>query len=96
MILKASPEAIASTGKGLVNNAESYLAEVKVLYDTVDNLTSSWQGSDNVSFANTVNGYRENIEALGKVVGNYGVFLQETANKLAELQSEIANSAASL
>ena len=91
MELKASPEEIRNAGKSLVGNAESYLSSVKDLYATVDNLQATWQGSDNVQFANTVNGYKENITALGQVIGNYGVFLQETANSLAELQARIAN-----
>ncbi len=96
MVLKASPEEIRTAGKGLVGNADSYLASVKAIYETVDNLQSSWQGSDNQQFVNTVNGYKENINALGQVIGNYGVFLQETANSLEKLQADIANQARAL
>ena len=96
MVLKASPEEIRTAGKSLVENAENYLNYVKNIYNTVDNLQASWQGSDNVQFANTVNGYKENINALGQVIGNYGVFLQETANSLEKLQAEIAQQASNL
>ena len=96
MVLKASPEEIRTAGKNLVGNAESYLGSVKSLYETVDTLATNWQGSDNVQFANTVNGYKENINALGQVIGNYGVFLQETANSLEKLQAEIAQQASNL
>jgi uncharacterized protein YukE len=96
MVLKASPEEIRTAGKNLVGNAESYLGSVKSLYETVDTLAQNWQGSDNVQFANTVNGYKENINALGQVIGNYGVFLQETANSLEKLQAEIAQQASNL
>ena len=96
MVLKASPEQIRGAGKKLVSDAESYLNSVRQLYETVDNLQASWQGADNVKFATTVNGYKENITALGQVIGNYGVFLQETANSLEKLQAEIAQQAANL
>ena len=96
MVLKASPEEIRTAGKGLVDNAESYLGSVKNLYNTVDNLQQKWQGSDNMQFVSTVNGYKENINALGQVIGNYGVFLQETANSLEKLQAEIAQQASNL
>lgn len=96
MVLKASPEEIRTAGKNLVGNAESYLGSVKSLYDTVDNLKANWQGSDNEQFANTVYSYKENINALGQVIGNYGVFLQETANSLEKLQAEIAQQASNL
>lgn len=96
MVLKASPEEIRTAGKSLVGNAESYLGSVKSLYETVDTLQNNWKGADNAQFANTVNGYRENINALGQVIGNYGVFLQETANSLEKLQAEIAQQASNL
>jgi WXG100 family type VII secretion target len=96
MVLKATPEEIRTAGKNLVGNAESYLGSVKSLYETVDNLQANWKGSDNQQFASTVNGYKENINALGQVIGNYGVFLQETANSLEKLQAEIAQQASQL
>ncbi len=96
MVLKATPEEIRTAGKSLVGNAESYLGSVKSLYETVDNLQEKWKGADNVKFATTVNGYKENIMALGQVIGNYGVFLQETANSLEKLQAEIAQQASNL
>lgn len=96
MILKASPEEIRTAGRKLVQNAESYLASVKSLYDTVDNLAANWAGKDNLTFATTVYGYKENIDALGQVIGNYGVFLQETGNSLEKLQADIAQQASSL
>ena len=96
MILKANPGEIMAAGKNLVSYAEEYIGTVKRLYGTVDDLKSSWQGEDNQKFANTVNSYRENINALGQVIGNYGVFLQETANSLEKLQAEIAQQASNL
>ncbi len=96
MVLKATPEEIRTAGKNLVGNAESYLGSVKSLYETVDNLQANWKGADNIQFATTVNGYKENITALGQVIGNYGVFLQETANSLEKLQAEITEQASNL
>lgn len=96
MILKARPEEIRTAGKKLVANAESYLTSVKNLYQTVDGLKASWQGADNQQFAATVYGYKENIDALGQVIGNYGVFLQETGNSLEKLQADIAQEATRL
>ena len=96
MVLKATPEELRTAGKGLVGNAESYLESVKRLYSAVDNLKSAWTGNDNQQFVATVYGYRENINALGQVIGNYGVFLQETGNNLEKLQAEIAQQASNL
>ena len=96
MRLKASPEEIRTAGKKLVSNAETYLAAVKRIYSTVDELKTHWQGADNQQFAATVYSYKENIDALGRVIGNYGVFLQETGNSLEKLQADIAQQARNL
>lgn len=96
MVLKATPEELRTAGKKLVSNAESYLGSVKRIYEAVDNLRANWQGTDNQSFVATVYSYKENIDALGKVIGNYGVFLQETGNSLEKLQAEIAQQATNL
>lgn len=96
MILKARPDDIRNAGKQLVSDAEAYIASVKSLYETVDNLKQSWQGSDNQEFAATVYSYKDNIDALGQVIGNYGVFLQETGSSLEKLQSDIAQEASQL
>ena len=96
MILKASPEEIRTGGKNLVNNADSYLAEDKAIFEVVNNLQNKWKGADNQQFASTINGYKENIDALGQVVGNYGVFLQETGNSLEKLQADVAEQSGNL
>ena len=96
MILKASPSEISESGKKLVGNAENYMRDVNQIYTTVDSLGNSWQGKDNADFVSTVYSYKENITALGQVIGNYGVFLQETANSLTKLQAEIAQTATRL
>lgn len=96
MVLKATPEEIRTAGKKLVANAETYLASVKSLYQTVDSLKANWQGADNQQFVTTVYSYKENIDALGQVIGNYGVFLQETGNSLEKLQADIAQQASAL
>ena len=96
MILKANPDEIKTAGRKLVSNAEAYMSSVKSLYETVDNLKATWQGADNQQFASTVYSYKDNIDALGQVIGNYGVFLQETGSSLEKLQSDIANEASQL
>ena len=96
MILKANPGEIMAAGKNLVSYAEEYIGTVKNLYETVDGLKATWQGEDNQQFAATVYSYKDNIDALGQVIGNYGVFLQETGNSLEKLQSDIAQEASQL
>ena len=94
--VKANPEEIRSGGKTLVNDADSYLADVKSMYGVIDQLRDTWKGADNQQFCSTLDGYKENINALGQVIGNYGVFLQETGNSLEKLQADVADQAGRL
>ena len=96
MYVKANPDEIRNGGKNLVNDADSYLADVKNIYGVIDNLRNNWKGVDNQEFCKTLDGYKENIDALGQVIGNYGVFLQETGNSLEKLQADIAQQASQL
>ena len=94
--VKANPDEIRTGGKNLVNDADSYLADVKNIYGVIDNLRNNWKGVDNQEFCKTLDGYKENIDALGQVIGNYGVFLQETGNSLEKLQADVADQAGRL
>ena len=79
--------------KKVVTKADDYLADVKELYELINSVDGVWKGVDNASYTNKIADYEQNIKSLGQVVGNYGVFMQETANNYDKLQSEIAQDA---
>ena len=82
-----------TNGKKVVTKADDYLADVKELYELINSVDGVWKGVDNASYTNKIADYEQNIKSLGQVVGNYGVFMQETANNYDKLQSEIAQDA---
>ena len=82
-----------TTGKKIVSKADDYLADVKELYDLIESVNGVWKGVDNTNYTNKIAEYEQNIKSLGQVVGNYGVFMQETANNYDKLQGEIAQDA---
>lgn len=82
-----------TNGKKVVTKADDYLADVKELYELINSVDGVWKGVDNASYTNKIADYEANIKSLGQVVGNYGVFMQETANNYDKLQSEIAQDA---
>lgn len=86
-----------SNASGQVSSqATEYMLAVKKLYDTVENLSEHWKGSDNEQYKATLAGHRSNLEALGTVIGNYGSFLGTTASELQKLQEEVASGASRL
>ena len=82
-----------TNGKKVVTKADDYLADVKELYELINSVNGVWKGVDDASYTNKIADYEQNIKSLGQVVGNYGVFMQETANNYDKLQSEIAQDA---
>ena len=82
-----------TNGKKVVTKADDYLADVKELYELINSVDGVWKGVDNASYTNKIADYEQNIKSLGQVVGNYGVFMEETANNYDKLQSEIAQDA---
>lgn len=94
--MRVMPGELATAGRTICEHARSYKDSVKNIYEVVNNLQEIWQGADNQAFANQVNSYRGNIDALGSSIDNYGVFLQETAFKLQELQANNASGASRL
>ena len=79
MNIQADTSSLRTLGNQVLENASEYQNEVSKVYESVDNLSASWQGADNQEYVNKVNEYKESIEALGKAIGNYGQFLVDTA-----------------
>ena len=94
--LAMDSEGTRNTGKKVVTKADDYLADVKELYELINSVDGVWKGVDNAEYTKTIADYEQNIKSLGQVVGNYGVFIQETANSLDKLNAEIAAQATKL
>lgn len=96
MNLQANLQQMSTDARDISSSASEYQNSVKTLYTAVEELTNSWQGTDNAQYANKVNSYRDEIEALGQIVNNYAVFLNRAAASLEELQGEITSAAGRL
>lgn len=96
MNLQANLGQMSYEAKEIQDAAVEYNNAVNELYKIVDNLSSSWQGTDNVAFANQVNSYKQEIVALGNVVNNYALFLNKTSGSLNDLQGDISSAAGKL
>ena len=96
MALVASYEEIKSAANSIKTSAEDYKSGVDAIYTVVDNLSNDWKGVDNVSFAEKVNSYKNDILALGSAVANYAKFLDVSVKTLEETQNEISSAATKL
>ncbi len=96
MDLQADLGQMKQDAREISNAAKEYEDAVTQLYNIVDNLSSSWQGVDNIAFVNTVNNYKKEIQTLGQVVNNYAIFLDGASNSLDDLQGDVGSAATKL
>ncbi len=95
-MIRASYAEMLSAATNITKAADDYKANVDSLYQIVDNLSSNWKGSDNISFANTVTGYKDDLKSLGDVVDSYAKFLSKSAQTISQTQDEISGAARKL
>lgn len=93
MNISANPDAIRRLGGEVKSKGDEYIQEVNRIYQAVEDLKNGWQGSDNQSYVNKVNEYKEAITNLGMILEDYGNFLVNTANKLQGVQNDISQAA---
>lgn len=70
-----------------------FKSQYSKMFNVVENLSSSWQGQDNVNFATTVTGYKEDFEKIKAAIDEYVNFMNQAAKIYRETQDMIANSA---
>ncbi len=95
-MIRASYTEMKSQSTKIKNAANEYKSNVDSLYEIVDNLSANWKGTDNISYANTVNGYKNDLKLLGDIVNNYADFLSNGADIIRAAQDEISSSAGRL
>ena len=95
-MIRASYAEMQTAANEISKASEEYKANVDSLYGIVDNLVNNWKGTDNVSFANTVNGYKNDLKSLGDIVNSYATFLNNAARTISSTQDEISGAASKL
>lgn len=70
-----------------------FKAQYEKLFNVVENLSATWQGQDNVNFATTVTGYKEDFEKIKTAIDEYVSFMRQAAKIYRETQETIASSA---
>ena len=95
-MIRASYAEMQSAATEMSKAAEEYKNNVEGLYQIVDSLVNNWKGADNVKFAETVNGYKNDLTALGDIVNSYAGFLNKSAQVISETQDSVSSAASRL
>ena len=87
------PAKLESQASRISDLNADFLSQYTKMFEVVENLRSSWQGRDNVNFATTVTGYREDFEKIKAAIDDYVSFMNQAAKVYRETQQSIADSA---
>ncbi len=94
--MRVSPETLMSKGSSLGQVSGEYHSTIREIYSELDRLRDAWEGASSNEYMGKLESYRGNIEAVGRVINNYGIFLQETGRNLEQMEADNAAGAARL
>lgn len=91
-----TPEQLIEISKHLGNVSNEFLNEVAKMYNTLDDLNAKWEGTGSSGYYNAINSHKEDVKAIGTVIGQYSEFLGKASNTYNATDSEVAGNASRL
>ena len=73
--IKMDPEQAISYGSQIINNASSYNAEIRKIYEIVGDLKTTWTGSAAQRFTDNIDSFKADYEQFGKLINEFGELL---------------------
>ncbi len=92
----ADPAKMRSFANRVGSSATDFKSNYTQMYNVIDNLKNAWTGKDNQAFANKINEYKKDFDAMHSAIESYKEFLNESAKAYEQAQSEIASAAGQL
>lgn len=90
------PEQLTKAAQLMESQVSDYQTLYKQLFDTVEGLSSAWQGADNVAFATQVSGFLEDFQTMEQLMLEYTEFLKKAAETYTSTQNDIVSAAKNL
>ena len=76
--------------------ADEYEGEYNALFQTVQNLQAAWSGEDNVALTNQIEGFRDDLQRMTKMMRDYAAYLRQAAASYRDTQDNVAAKARTL
>ena len=73
--IKMDPEQAISYGNQIIQNSSSYNSEIKKIYNIVNDLKQTWQGSAAQRFTDNIESFKADYEKFGKLINDFGELL---------------------
>lgn len=94
--IMADPAKMRSYATRVGSEATDFKTNYTQMYNVIDGLKNAWTGKDNQAFANKINEYKGDFDAMYAAIESYKDFLNESAKAYESAQSEIASAAGRL
>ena len=94
--ITVEPEQLESCAARMDDKNQDYVRSSSELFDVVDNMSSAWQGRDNVAFTERIAKFQGEFRQLSMLCTQYSDFLKGSARAYRETQDELVAQANSL
>ena len=95
-VIKVTPEELTQVSNNLEQLTDSYQNVVNTINTTVNDLTQTWGGEAQASYATQINGFQDDFKELYVLLNQYSTYLRNTASKYSEAETSIKDSAKAL
>ena len=91
--ITVEPEQLELIAGRMEEENDIYVRQYQQLFELVDVMSVSWQGSDSTAFARHVSGYQEACGQLSFLWSLYNEFLRNSARAYRDVQDELTSEA---
>ena len=86
----ADPMTLRSNGNKILQNSEEFKKDVEKTYELKNKLLSSgYVAPEARAIGNQIDTYRDELNAMGKIISDYGKFLINASQKVTNTQNAI-------
>ena len=83
------PYVLENSSTKIEQLTQEFNVAVSQLYDSVDTLSTTWIGKDNIAFNNQIRGFNEDFKKLYLMCLQYSDFLKASAYAYKDTQNEV-------
>ena len=94
--IMVDPAKLNSAAGKMEQQAADYAKIYGQLFTEVEGMAKAWQGADNLAYTTQINGFKDDLNQMKKLMDDYAAFLKQSATAYKITQDQIVNQAKTL
>lgn len=94
--IMVDPAKLQSAAGKMESQAADYARLYNQLFTEVQGMAKAWQGIDNQTYTTQIEGFREDLNQMKKLMDDYATFLKQSATTYKNTQEQIVTQARTL